>query len=154
MTINTYNNSSPNNKVTKSLTVGDVLTGYLREGTSLENPVVIIESDSVPSFNYAEIPDFNRKYFVTTIRSVTTKLWEIHMHCDVLSTYWEYIKQSECLVNRSESKRTADLVDTELWCTADSLYGVKKFSQQPLTGGTATKRFVMVVPGAGVAPSP
>ena len=31
MTINTYNNSSPNNKVTKSLTVGDVLTGYLRE---------------------------------------------------------------------------------------------------------------------------
>ena len=154
MTINTFNNSSPNNKVIKNLTAVAELTGYLREGTSLENPVVTIESDSVPSFNYAEIPDFNRKYFVTTIRSVTTKIWEIHMHCDVLSTYWSSISTSECLVDRSETKRTADLVDSELWCTADSLYGVKKFSQQPLTGGTATKRFVMVVPGAGVAPSP
>lgn len=151
MTISLYNNSSPHNSVTKELTAVATITGYLRDGTTIIDPAIMVEQASLPQFNYMIIPELERRYFVTNVSSVVTKLWTIRGHVDVLSTYWDSIKSSECIVSRNEYKRTADLVDPEVWVTADSLYGVRKFSAQPLMNTNTTNRFVAVLAGAGAS---
>lgn len=153
MTIELYNCSSNPIEVNKTLTAVATLTGTLKQGTSMVNPVIQIEMATVPSFNYMIIPEFSRRYFVNNIYSVYNNLWEIHGHCDVLSTYWSSIRTADCIINRNEFVRTKDLVDSEMWFTADSKFGLAKFSQQPLTGSPPTTRYVMVLAGAGTAPT-
>lgn len=64
-----YQNNSPVNKVDKSLVAVATLTGVLREGSSVLDPVVTIESDApasvVSSANYAYIAEFGRYYYIT-----------------------------------------------------------------------------------------
>lgn len=154
MNIILQTNSSPNNKAVKSLTTVATISGTLREPSSLTDPVILIESTTVPTFNYFSVASFNRSYFLTDIISVGNKLWEIHGHCDVLSSFWSEIKECECIINRSSSNRNNYLIDKQLWVTAKSRYGTIKSQYQPLIGGTATKRFVMVLPGSGVGTTP
>lgn len=142
-------NSSPANQAVKSLTTVTTLSGTMRNGADVTNPVILIESSTIPSFNYFTIEAFGRSYFLTNLVSVNDGLWEIHGHCDVLSSFWSEIKNCECIINRSSSNRNPLLIDKQLWVTARSRYGTIKSQYQPLLGGTATKRFVMVLPGSG-----
>lgn len=143
-------NASPENKANKSITVVSTISGTLREDTSIVNPVFLVELDSVPTFNYVKVADFSRNYFVTDIISVAKKLWEIHCHCDVLTSFWSEIQSAECIISRSASNRNPLLIDKQLWVTGRSRYATIKSSNQPLTTGTASRRFVMILPGSGV----
>lgn len=147
-------NASPANQAVKSLTTVTTLSGTMRNGADVTNPVILIESSTIPSFNYFTIEAFGRSYFLTNLVSVNDGLWEIHGHCDVLSSFWSEIKNCECIINRSSSNRNPLLIDKQLWVTARSRYGTIKSQYQPLLGGTATKRFVMVLPGSGTGTTP
>lgn len=153
MTINLYKNYSSSIEVVKATSLVSTITGTLRNGTSIVNPVILVELNSVPDFNYMEIPEFGRKYFVNEIFSTYNNLWEIHAHCDVLSTFWPDIRVADCIIKRNEYKRTKDLVDSEVWVTAKSKFGVQKFPNRPLsnTDSLQGKRYVMVLTGAGSA---
>ena len=109
-----YNNNSENNKVTKSLTAVGEYSGTLKDDTSMVDPVILMELPSVPTFNYAQIPMFNRYYFVTDIVAVRTNLWEIHMHCDVLTTYRSPILNSMATLERQENLYNLYLPDNLL----------------------------------------
>lgn len=154
MTIYLYKNHSSAIEAVKAISLVQTLTGTLRNGTSIVNPVILVELNSVPDFNYMAILEFNRKYFVNNIVSTHNNLWEIHAHCDVLSTFWPDIRVADCIVKRNEYKRTKDLVDSEVWVTAKSKFGVKKFPNRPLNNvdDLQGKRYVMVLTGAGSAP--
>lgn len=95
MTITFYNQSSPTNKIKKTL--GDSL--YSHEINNIHdinvvNPVFIIKSDALGTLeklakaNYvvAGAP-FNRSYFITGVDFSTAKTAIVYCHCDVLSTY-------------------------------------------------------------------
>lgn len=153
MNIILYNNASPMNKSVKDITEVATLSGYLREGTSLVNPHIMIEQANLPTFNYAKIPDFNnRYYFVESIINVSKNLWNIVLHCDVLSTYWNSIKEAECIVCRSENNRIDDLIDNEVWATADSLYSTIEFPNHPFENNSdGIRRYVLLIVGAGSA---
>lgn len=45
-------------------------------------------------FNYAQIESLNRYYFIEDVKYIATDLWEIHLHCDVLMTYKDYLSWS------------------------------------------------------------
>ena len=150
MNIILYNNASPSNKAVKELTQVASYDGYLREGTSIVNPHIMVEQATLPIFNYAYIEAFSRKYFVENVLNVNNNLWEIVMHCDVLSTYWDSIKEADCIVSRSEAKRIDKLIDNQIWTTVDSLYATYDFPNTPFANeGGDIERYVVLVAGAG-----
>lgn len=99
-------NSSPSNFVTKSLADVMVVTGVLRAGASILDPVILIETDTsanvISSANYAYIEAFSRYYYITNVRSDANGLWIISMHVDVLMTYAAQIRSQSAIVARQE----------------------------------------------------
>ena len=104
ITLKLRKNLSEANRMTKAFASGTdkTYTGNFRGEMSILNPVFVIETtDDLSLYNYAEIDDFNRKYFAT-IRAVGYKLWEVSCNVDVISTYATGIKASKALVKRTE----------------------------------------------------
>lgn len=90
MNITFYNFANADIKVDKtaSLINGTVLSGEQIDGVQdLENPAVIIQYNTTPTFNYCYIPTFGRYYFINKITWLGGKAFEIQMHVDVLYTY-------------------------------------------------------------------
>lgn len=102
MTIKLFNNTSPANYVTKQLTEVATLTGNLLEPSSIVDPTIIIERNSPVGFNYFQIPEFNRYYFLTGVSSDSRNLVAISGHCDVLMSYANQIKASNAILRRNE----------------------------------------------------
>lgn len=79
-------------------------TGYLREAADILTPKIKIESsDDLSQYNYAEIDDFNRKYFCS-IQLLQKDIWELDCEVDVLSTYAKAIRGCYALVKRTAKK--------------------------------------------------
>lgn len=87
MTILFYSVSDRKNKLSKTLGTATTLTGTLREPVSLTDPEILIESATVPSYNYAYISDLGRYYFIESVVAEQYKLFRIRLHVDVLMTY-------------------------------------------------------------------
>ena len=102
MEIILYKNLSENNKMTKNLTQLSILLGTLKESCSVTNPVILVESPSFITANYAYIHDFGRYYFIKEVVCESTTLWRISMHCDVLSSFKNEINECEATINRQE----------------------------------------------------
>ena len=92
-------NNSASNVADKDFTTIDTLTGTLRNETSITNPTIRIEADvsTLSECNYFYIPQFNRYYFVTDIRSIRNGLCEIVGHCDVLTTALKKGNLTDCM---------------------------------------------------------
>lgn len=104
MIINLFQNNSDTNVVSKSLTSKGTLTGTLREGCSILDPIIKVEGISpsdLPFINYAEIPDYGRYYYITDIVLIGN-LYELHMHIDVLETYKDQIKPLPAIIARNQ----------------------------------------------------
>lgn len=138
-------NKSENIKIGKSLT--DVLTleGTLKVSTSIIDPVIIIESDNVESIlkcNYMSIPSFSRSYFITNVKSINYKLWEVSAHVDVLESFKDEILENTGVIARQEKEWNLYLDD-----------GVFKSYQNPLVmtqafpKGFSSQEFVLIAAG-------
>lgn len=93
MTIKFYSITAKRNVLNKTLGTSTDLTGTLRDPCSLIDPDVLIESATVPAFNYAYIQDFGRYYFVTSIVAEQYNLFRVRMHVDVLMS-WKGTKET------------------------------------------------------------
>lgn len=104
MTILLYNCTAEEIKLNKSgdLTLVSTLTGTLRSGCDIINPDILIETATLPVFNYAYIPEFNRYYFLRNITNASKTLWNITLHVDVLMSYKEPILRLKADVSRNE----------------------------------------------------
>ena len=104
MTIQIQQTMSEKNKIGKSISTLYTASGALREGTSIINPVIMISGANVPTLktaNYMHIPDFNRYYFITDIKSIRNGLIEISGHVDVLQTYSSQIRNNTAIIKRN-----------------------------------------------------
>ena len=104
MNIQIQQTMSEKNKIGKSISTLYTASGALREGTSLINPVIRLSGVNVPTLknaNYMYIPDFNRYYFITDIKSIRNELIEISGHVDVLQTYASQIRNNTAIVKRN-----------------------------------------------------
>lgn len=104
MTINLYMNTTPPNVINKLPTNVGIIEGALRSPTSIVDPVIIIERESPTGFNYIQIPDFNRYYYVNGIVSQNNNLIAISCHVDVLMSYANQILDFDAVVRRNENK--------------------------------------------------
>ena len=87
MIIYLYNNESPKNKISKSITLLATLTGKLRGETNVVSPVIRIEQATFPLFNYAYIPDFSRYYYLRDVREIRSNMWDISLISDPLMSF-------------------------------------------------------------------
>lgn len=113
MMITFYTNYSEKNHLDKVLTQQGSITGTLREDCSIINPVIKIESFTnfdISTCNYCYIAEFGRYYFINNINCVN-KLYEIHCHVDVLSTYKSCIRRNSAVISRQERNYNLYLQD-------------------------------------------
>lgn len=110
-----YANLSEPNKINKNLQAGPVYTGSLRDGTSILDPVVLIEAGTLAGYNYARIPAFGRYYYITNISSLRTGLWEVSMHTDPLMTYRSQLMDVSVILEISTSTGADEYLTGPQW---------------------------------------
>lgn len=114
MTIKFYNNLSDKVVVDKNITqIGSDMTGTLRDDCSIVDPVIKVEGivgSNLTSCNYAYIEEFGRYYYITNI-VCSGKLFEVHMHVDVLMTYKSGIRTNSAVISRQENNYNLYLQD-------------------------------------------
>lgn len=101
MTINFYNAKIRKNEIDKILGTPIVKTCSLKDGVSIEDPVLYIKHDaSLFGCNYVYIPDFGRYYFIMG-REIDGDNEYITCHVDVLKSFASDIKASKGTATRS-----------------------------------------------------
>lgn len=105
VTVKLYNNSSDNRVVHKLITqIGSARTCQITENCDITNPRIILDMNAGDiSANYMYIADFNRYYYITGITILNGNQTEIIGHCDVLMSFWNAFKNSQCTAGRSSS---------------------------------------------------
>lgn len=100
-------NKSADNVAEKDFETVDTLTGTLKNETSITQPSILIEYEgALQDCNYFYIPQFQRYYFITDIKSVRTDLWQISGRCDVLTTAWKLSNLKKCSgITRKQEKK-------------------------------------------------
>lgn len=144
MTITLQVSTSPKNKLNKDVTDVASLSGTLKTSTSIINPTIIIEGDlsQYTNVNYMTIAEFGRSYFITNITSVTSKLFEIAAHVDVLSSFAAEIRANKAIVHRQETKWNLYLDDGSFKVYQNPMVLTKAFPS-----GFTTQEFVLAVAG-------
>lgn len=144
MNLNLFQNNSDKNVMWKQITTKANLTGTLREGCSVMDPIIKVEGISaadIPYINYAEIVDFGRYYYITDIVLVG-KLYEIHCHIDVLMTYKDQLKNIPAVIARHESTNNVMLTDGLIKTYADPNIEIRSAS-----GGFTDYQYIFCIAG-------
>lgn len=147
--VDIYVNSSPTNKINKSLTQTSHNLGTLRAGSSIIDPVIIFEVEQAgwpyTNANYMHIPEFNRYYFITNIISKNNMIWEIHGHVDVLMSFSDAILAQTAIVSRQQGQYNMYLDDGSFMAYQNPIIQTKRFS---VDGPFEQQEFVLVVAGS------
>lgn len=145
MTIKFYNNLSDKIVVDKNITqLGADVTGTLRENCSIIDPVIKVEGtvgSNITTCNYAYITEFARYYYITNIVCVG-KLFEVHMHVDVLMSFRGDIRTNSAVVSRQEKQYNLYLQDGVFKEQANPHYEIKQFPS-----GFNSFNFILAVSG-------
>lgn len=131
MILRLYENNSDNIVVDKTITqIGNDINGTLRENCSIIDPVITIEnldSQYLDNVNYAYIPSFGRYYYVNNV-ILKGKLFEFHMHVDVLMSYKAGIRNNNAIIARQQYKYNLYLRDGAFKVEAGPIIQIKQFS--------------------------
>lgn len=148
LSIQLMNNSSPVEKIEKTLSAGSTYSCALKDDTSVLDPVIILQtSDNIFSYNYMYISDFGRYYFIKDIVSLNNNRWQITAHVDVLETYKQQILSNEAVIKRSEKLFNLYLDDPEFKTYNYDQIQTLKF-KNPGGAFNKTMNFVLVVNGS------
>lgn len=127
MTISFYNCTDDSVVVNKTLVSPLTLTGYLREATSIMEPVISIEAETLVGKNYAYISEFGRYYFITDIVSEVNGLWRVSMKVDVLMSFKDQFLLLQAIVGRNEERFNHYITDGKVVTRADPIIITKRF---------------------------
>ncbi len=100
MILKLYNTTDSNNTIGKTLVDEETYDITFKGTFDIMNPIILLKSNTPILKNYAYIPEFDRYYFITSIRIQSNNIYELFLECDVLETYREDILASKGLVTR------------------------------------------------------
>lgn len=141
-TITLQKNSSPLNKVDKSLSTVATLTGTLRNESEVVNPVILFELNEFPDANYLTIDAFHRSYFIEDVKSVRNKIWEVHAHSDPLYSFRNQLRANTGLILRQENKFDLYLNDGVFKCRQNA-----RVEYQNFPNGFGNYNYVLLASG-------
>lgn len=146
LSVQLMNNSSPVEKIGKTLSAGNTYNCALKDDTSVLDPVIIIQtSDNIYTFNYMYISDFGRYYFINDIVSLNNNRWMIKAHVDVLETYKDAILSNTAVIRRQSTLYNTYLNDPEWKTYAYETIAAYKFKTTPFS---KVLKYILTVAGA------
>ena len=116
--------------------------------TSMTEPVLKLSAGKV-NFNYIEMVQFGRKYFVESTESISGGHSILHCHVDVLDSFKSGIEELECLVLRNEDINNWKRDMTDGVIPADNrrrIYG-RNFGNSDLNTGLGQDFVVGIISG-------
>lgn len=142
---------SEKNRLDKSFTSGvDIdMSGDFREGQSILTPEFIIETSSnLSMYNYCEITEFSRKYFMK-VTAVQKNIWKLSLEVDVLSTYETGIKACQAFVKRTgkSSKINFYMNDGSLFTEQREVVTYHTFKKDGDDAELGTESYYLIVAG-------
>lgn len=90
MELNLYKCYDGDNVINKTLTEKLTINITLKRDVNITAPQIILMNDNGAFFNkynYAEIPELGRFYFIDSVTSLNNKMESLTLRCDVLETY-------------------------------------------------------------------
>lgn len=143
-TIVLQNNTSAKNVVAKTLAAVLSLSGELKEDCDLSNPKIVIQSQTVPDFNYFTIDAFKRSYYKTALVNIAADLWEISGRVDVLGSFKNYLgNQKAILSDTRETGGNAYVLNDVYMTTVKTKTDIMAFPDGLLDDG----EFILVTAG-------
>lgn len=131
-------------KLNKTCTTIQSVTGTLKDGTSIIDPVFLIQGNlaTFRDCNYVEVDAFKRNYFVNDIKTVRNNLFELHCHVDVLSTYKVGIRANRAIIKKSQNNFNTLLNDGSFKVYQNPVVLTKDFPS-----GFSTFEYVLAIAG-------
>lgn len=128
MTLHLYKTTSDPNVLNKDLQQINSVQGTLKDDTGVINPSFKLTKNvvGVESVNYLHWEDTDRYYFCKPIYEVGG-MCTLVCSVDLLMTYKSQLLQLDAVVLRSENKRNAYLVDSEITVQNRTRYRNFKF---------------------------
>lgn len=147
MQIYLYVNRSEKNSINKSLSSSTLLTGNLRNESSIITPTFDVQANNVSGFNYCYIPEFGRYYFISDITAVRTTIWRIKCDVDVLMSFKTDILNLDVIVSDSTNEGSEPYFSGDVWqTTVKTKTDIISFSSGLLNDG----EYILITSG-GVA---
>lgn len=103
MQLKLYTTNDNENVINKDLELKYTIDIKLKSAVDMVEPEVILNDERTMKFyecNYAYIPDFNRYYFIRSIRIMNNHNWGLSLECDVLESFKDDILNSYVEINR------------------------------------------------------
>lgn len=143
MVVNLMKNSSPHNAVNKVVTNVMTLDVMLKNPTDVLNPTIIVVGTGVTGYNYAQIPDFGRYYFLGEPITRNENTVEIELSVDPLFSFAGEIRANSGVVDRNANIINNYLADPEQKELAYKRIQTKAFPNSFETNGN----LVLIVTG-------
>ena len=149
LVVKLYNNASDNRVVHKAITqIGTDRTCQITDNCDVTNPRIILDMKSGDiSANYMYIADFNRYYYITGITILNGNQTEITGHCDVLMSFWNSFKNSQCTAGRSSSNYDEYIDDPMINIKDTYKTETRKLSGQFTPSRDGANHYVLTVGG-------
>ena len=115
MELNLYKCSDGDNVINKTLTDKFTVNINLKRDVNISAPQIILLNDNGAFFNqynYAEIPELGRFYFIDNVTSLNNKMESLLLRCDVLETYKADILASKARFMRKI--KTGDYINANI----------------------------------------
>ena len=102
-------------KINKSFTKRITLPGVVKEPSSIIDPTILIQANlsQLSGFNYCEIPEFRRCYYITNIKTATNDTCSLSLHVDVLMSFRDQLMSCGGYVDRQENVVSVMITDPE-----------------------------------------
>ena len=104
MDLNLYVVNDSDNVINKTMTDKVTININLKRDVDISSPsLVLLDGLGVnySDFNYAEIPELGRFYFINNIQRLNHKMIQVDLVCDVLETYKSDVLNSKARFNRA-----------------------------------------------------
>lgn len=127
MTVKFGTNSSANETLHKSISLGDDIECIVKEPIDILAPYLIVKNTDVElTDNYAQITDTNRYYFITVV-DLPGGRRGVKCTVDPLMSFASGIDKLEVNVERYEGSAESDIYDTGVCQTARNEVIIEKF---------------------------
>ena len=144
-----YSFTKRENSTKRPSSGGSSYNCVLIDDTSLMNPIFKLDIGSNPiGKNYAYVPDFDRYYFITEIRSYHD-FWFITCECDTLASFKSEIGAETHYVVRAASASDGYIVDT-FYPTKAAPVQIKQVASNPFSWSQGHSYVVGII---GYAPN-
>ena len=142
-------NSSPVEKIGKTLSTGTDYSCLLKDNCSILKPVLdISSSDNITIYNYMYISTFGRYYFIDDIVSLHNDMWRVSAHVDVLETYSTAILANDAVIKRQQKLFNLYLDDNEFKLYNKEQIQTLQFKQTTGQGLNKALTYILVTNGA------